>query len=72
MTAVQGRLVPLSSSCPVKMEERKRPATYEQDESGPPLKRQATLVNGATKAHSDADIPWQDDLEVSLPPLFRN
>ncbi|KAI4165777.1 MAG: hypothetical protein LQ342_000720 [Letrouitia transgressa] len=45
------------------MEERKRPATYEQDESGPPLKRQATLVNGATKAHSDADIPWQDDLE---------
>ena len=46
------------------MEERKRPAG--DDESAPPTKRQATSVNGASKPHVDADMPWQDDLEVSI------
>ncbi|KAI4177818.1 MAG: hypothetical protein LQ343_000282 [Gyalolechia ehrenbergii] len=45
------------------MEERKRPASGDNDKSGPPLKRQATTVNGAGRAHPDADMPWQDDLE---------
>ncbi|KAL8827710.1 MAG: hypothetical protein Q9191_003019 [Dirinaria sp. TL-2023a] len=44
------------------MEERKRPAVDGAD-SAPPLKRQATSVNGAAKSHPDADMPWQDDLE---------
>lgn len=48
------------------MEERKRPASGDNEKSGPPLKRQATTVNGAGRAHPDADMPWQDDLEVSL------
>ncbi|KAL8739310.1 MAG: hypothetical protein Q9181_000041 [Wetmoreana brouardii] len=45
------------------MEERKRPAANDSDNSGPPLKRQATVVNGAGRSHPDADMPWQDDLE---------
>ncbi|KAL8694075.1 MAG: hypothetical protein Q9218_001190 [Villophora microphyllina] len=45
------------------MEERKRPATTDHDNAGPPLKRQATAVNGAGRSHPDADMPWQDDLE---------
>ncbi len=49
----------------VKMEERKRHAIDAAD-SAPALKRQATSVNGAGKTHIDADMPWQDDLEVSL------
>ena len=55
------------------MEERKRPASNDNDNSGPPLKRQATAVNGAGRTHPDADMPWQDDLEVSLvqPDEFR-
>ncbi|KAL3432170.1 BRE1 E3 ubiquitin ligase-domain-containing protein [Aspergillus tetrazonus] len=46
----------------VKMEDRKRAATHEND-SGPPLKKQATSVNGGNKPHPDADMPWKDDLE---------
>lgn len=65
MTLVQSRAVSLSSHDLVKMEERKRPATYENDESAPPLKRQATAVNGASKSHIDAEMPWKDDLDVS-------
>ncbi len=57
---------PLSSSGPFKMEERKRPAANDSDNTGPPLKRQATTLNGAGRSHPDADMPWQDDLEVSL------
>ncbi|KAL8807539.1 MAG: hypothetical protein Q9223_001357 [Gallowayella weberi] len=45
------------------MEERKRPAENDTDITGPPLKRQATTVNGSGKSHPDADMPWQDDLE---------
>lgn len=69
MTLVQVHQVPLSSSGLVKMEERKRPAPYDNDESAPPLKRQATTaVNGASKNHDDTDMPnWgREELEVSL------
>ncbi|KAL8863391.1 MAG: hypothetical protein Q9178_000072 [Gyalolechia marmorata] len=45
------------------MEERKRPAANDSDNTGPPPKRQATTVNGAGRSHPDADMPWQDDLE---------
>ncbi|SLM39011.1 e3 ubiquitin-protein ligase bre1 [Lasallia pustulata] len=44
------------------MEERKRPASYDHDDSAPPLKRQATSVNGGSKGHPD-DMPWKDELE---------
>lgn len=64
MTLVQGRAVSLSSSNLVKMDERKRPASHDHDSYEPPLKRQATAVNGAPKGHVDADMPWKDDLEV--------
>lgn len=53
-----------SESGLVKMEDRKRPAADNND-SAPPLKKQATTVNG-TKPHPDADMPWKDDLEVRL------
>ena len=66
MRLVEARPVPLLSPGIVKMEERKRPASYEHDDSAPPLKRQATTVNGASKTHPDADMPWKDELEVSL------
>ena len=71
MTLVQGRAVSLSSSDPIKMEERKRPASHDHDGSEPPLKRHATSVNGAPKSHIDADMPWKDDLEVSKPYHLR-
>ena len=64
MPLVGGPPVSLPSPTLIKMEERKRPAG--DDDSAPPLKRQATSVNGASKPHVDADMPWQDDLEVSL------
>lgn len=51
------------------MEERKRPSPYDQAESAPPLKRQATAANGASKSHKDDDMPWKDDLEVSPIPF---
>lgn len=69
MTVVQAHPVPLSSSGLVKMEERKRPASYDNNDSAPPLKRQATaMVNGTSKNHDDADLPnWgREELEVSL------
>ncbi|KAL8953227.1 MAG: hypothetical protein Q9222_000880 [Ikaeria aurantiellina] len=63
MPLVEGHSVSLSSSGPFKMEERKRPASNDTESTGPPLKRQATTVNGAGRSHPDADMPWQDDLE---------
>ncbi|KAG8532098.1 uncharacterized protein KY384_003735 [Bacidia gigantensis] len=45
------------------MEERKRPATHDHDDTLPPHKKQATSVNGGSKGHVDADMPWKDDLE---------
>ena len=67
MTLVEARSVSLSSSGLVKMEERKRPASYENDDVAPPHKRQATAnVNGVVKAHQDPDMPGKDELEVSL------
>lgn len=50
-----------------KMEDRKRPAA-DNNESAPPSKKQATTANGGAKPHPDADMPWKDDLEVSLSP----
>ncbi|KAJ5628562.1 hypothetical protein N7490_010790 [Penicillium lividum] len=46
----------------VKMDDRKRPAADSND-SAPPLKKQATSVNGGNKPHPDADMPWKEDLE---------
>lgn len=66
MRLVEARPVPLLSPGLVKMEERKRPASYEHDDSAPPLKKQATTVNGGSKSHPDTDMPWKDELEVSL------
>ena len=66
MRLVEARPVPLLSPGLVKMEERKRPASHEHDESAPPLKKQATSVNGTSKSHPDADMPWKDELEVSI------
>ncbi|KAJ5822774.1 hypothetical protein N7447_005114 [Penicillium robsamsonii] len=54
--------VPSSEPGLVKMEDRKRPAADSND-SAPPLKKQATSVNGGSKPHPDADMPWKDDLE---------
>lgn len=65
MPLVGGPAVSLPSPTLIKMEERKRPAVDNAD-SAPPLKRQATSVNGAGKPHPDADMPWKEDLEVSL------
>ena len=65
MTLTEARSISLSSSGPVKMEERKRPASYDHEDPVPPHKRQATVVNGS-KSHQDADIPGKDELEVSL------
>ena len=64
MPLVGGLTASLPSPTLIKMEERKRPAG--DDESAPPLKRQATSVNGTSKPHVDADMLYQDDLEVSL------
>ena len=66
MTAVEAAPGPLFSgqSSLVKMEERKRPI-YDQNDSAPPLKKQATAPNGASKPHVDSEMPWKDDLEVS-------
>ncbi len=66
MTLVQSRAVSLSSPSLVKMEERKRPAAHERDDSAPPYKKQATSINGGSKPHVDADMPWKDELEVSF------
>lgn len=65
MPAADASPVASSESGFVKMEDQKRPAAYDQNESAPPLKKQATSVNGGGKPHPDADMPWKDDLEVS-------
>lgn len=64
MPAAEYSLVSSESGL-VKMEDRKRPAAYDNNDSAPPLKKQATTVNGGIKPHPDADMPWKDDLEVS-------
>lgn len=65
MTAIEASPVSLSESGLVKMEDRKRPAAYDHNDSAPPLKKQATSLNGGGKPHPDTDMPWKDDLEVS-------
>ena len=66
MTLAEAHAISLSSSSLIKMEERKRPATYDHEEPAPPHKRQVTTVNGGSKNHQDADLPGKDELEVSL------
>ena len=68
MTLVESRTVSLPSGL-VKMEERKRPASNEDGDSAPPLKRQATSKDAKATKSADADMPGRDDLEVSGPPL---
>ena len=65
MTTVESFPLSLSQQSLVKMEDRKRPSPYDSVDSAPPLKRQATQTNGASKSHRDDDMPWKDDLEVS-------
>ncbi|RDW83908.1 E3 ubiquitin-protein ligase BRE1 [Aspergillus mulundensis] len=62
MPAAEASPVAPPESGSVKMEDRKRAATHDND-SAPPLKKQATSVNGGSKPHPDADMPWKDDLE---------
>lgn len=50
----------------LKMDDRKRPSPYHQHDSGPPSKKLATSANGTSKSHPDADMPWKDDIEVSV------
>ena len=64
MTTIEAQPLSLSSSGLVKMEERKRPASYEHDDPVPPQKRQATSAsNGGAKSHPE-DMPGRDELEV--------
>ncbi|PYH82336.1 BRE1-domain-containing protein [Aspergillus uvarum CBS 121591] len=65
MPAAEASPVASSDSGFITMEDRKRAAAYDHNDSAPPLKRQATSVNGGSKPHPDADMPWKDDLEVS-------
>lgn len=62
MTAVEVHPFPSASSL-VKMEDRKRPSSYENDSSMPPLKKHASTVNGSSK-NADNEMPWDKDLEV--------
>jgi E3 ubiquitin-protein ligase BRE1 len=52
----------------VKMEDRKRSIAPDQEDLGPPAKRQAVTSgpNGA-RAHTDADLPWNDEIQVRRP-----
>lgn len=72
MPATEATPVACSESGIVKMEDRKRPATHDHNDSAPPLKKQATSINGGSKPHPDADMPWKDDLEVSCSRLLLN
>ncbi|KAI9864533.1 MAG: E3 ubiquitin-protein ligase bre1 [Trichoglossum hirsutum] len=45
------------------MDDRKRPATYDTDDAGPPSKRQATAANGGKALHRDDGMPFKEDLE---------
>jgi E3 ubiquitin-protein ligase BRE1 len=67
MTAVEAAPGPLSfgQSSLIKMEERKRPISYDQSDAAPPLKKQATAPNGASKSHLDDSMPKKDEIEVS-------
>lgn len=72
MPAVEATPVAASSeSDSVKMDDRKRAAAHDHNDSAPPSKKQATSVNGGSKPHPDADMPWKDDLEVSLVNCFK-
>jgi hypothetical protein len=46
------------------MEERKRPAAHEPDDGQPPLKRQATSVNGSVEGTED--MPYTLDVLVCV------
>lgn len=71
MTAVETTAAPLAESgLVVKMEDRKRPASHDANDSAHPSKKQATSLNGGGKPHPDADMPWKDDLEVSSQCIF--
>ncbi|KAF2679003.1 BRE1-domain-containing protein [Lentithecium fluviatile CBS 122367] len=59
--SLQARTVAPPSLDTVKMEDRKRPGG--PDDSAPPAKRQAVVVNG-TRPHADADLPWKEDIEA--------
>ena len=63
MPAIEAASVASSEPGLVKMEDRKRTAS-DRNDSAPPLKKQATSVNGSSKPHPDTDMPWKDDLEV--------
>jgi hypothetical protein len=63
MKVVASTVAPLPETI-IKMEDRKRPAGQSVDDLAPPTKRQA--VNGGSKVSVDADMPWKEDLEVSL------
>lgn len=65
MTFIEARSVLLPSSTLLKMEERKRPASYDTEDVAPPLKKHASNLNGSTKRHDDSDLPGKDELEVS-------
>lgn len=67
MPAAEASPVASSESDLIKMDDRKRAAAYDNNDSAPPLKKQATSVNGGSKPHPDADMPWKDDLDVSCP-----
>lgn len=67
MTPVATPAASLPSSF-IKMEDRKRSAGQSADDLAPPTKRQA--INGGSKASIDADMPWKDDLEVSVTRSF--
>jgi hypothetical protein len=65
MTLAEPRAaVDLPSRGPVKMDDRKRPATYDTDDAAPPSKRQATAANGGKALHRDDGMPFKEDLEV--------
>ncbi|KAI9768428.1 MAG: E3 ubiquitin-protein ligase bre1 [Geoglossum simile] len=64
MTLAEPRAaVDLPSRGPVKMDDRKRPATYDADDAAPPSKRQATAANGGKALHRDDGMPFKEDLE---------
>jgi E3 ubiquitin-protein ligase BRE1 len=67
MKTVHASFDPLSDDGLAKMEDRKRPASYDNSDSAPPLKKQATSINGGSKSQSDADMPWKDDIDVRPP-----
>ena len=65
MTAIEAIPGPPTHFGLVKMEERKRPSPYDQNDLAPPSKKQATSTNGAFKNERDVDMHYQKDVEVS-------